>query len=76
MNRHPSEAVRCTIELGPQPIDGTYQATLLKGDSPDAYNDIEHPRRVVPRATELIFEDGTVSLPPHSLVIVELPLAK
>ena len=76
MNRHPSEAVRCTIELGPQPIDGTYQATLLTGDSPDAYNDIEHPRRVHPRATEVVFEDGTVSLPPHSLVIVELPLAK
>ena len=76
MNRHPSEAVRCTIELGPQPIDGTYQATLLTGDSPDAYNDIEHPRRVAPRAVELIFEDGTVSLPPHSLVIVTLPLAK
>jgi alpha-N-arabinofuranosidase len=76
MNRHPSEAVRCTIELGPQPIDGTYQATLLTGDSPDAYNDIEHPRRVVPKAVELVFEDGTVSLPPHSLVIVTLPLAK
>ena len=76
MNRHPSEAVRCTIELGPQPIDGTYQATLLTGDSPDAYNDIEHPRRVAPRATELVFEDGTVSLPPHSLVILTLPLAK
>ena len=76
MNRHPSEAVRCTIELGPQPIDGTYQATLLTGDSPDAYNDIEHPRRVAPKATELVFEDGTVSLPPHSLVIVTLPLAK
>jgi alpha-N-arabinofuranosidase len=76
MNRHPSEAVRCTIELGPQPIDGTYQATLLTGDSPDAYNDIEHPRRVAPKVVELIFEDGTVSLPPHSLVIVTLPLAK
>lgn len=76
MNRHPSEAVRCTLTLGPRPIDGTYQATLLTGDSPDAYNDIEHPRRVAPRATELVFEDGTVSLPPHSLVVVELPLAK
>ena len=76
MNRHPSEAARCTIELGPRPIDGTYQATLLTGDSPDAFNDIEHPRRVVPRAVELVFEDGTVSLPPHSLVIVEIPMAK
>ena len=76
MNRHPSEAARCTIELGPRPIDGTYQATLLTGDSPDAYNDIEHPRRVVPRAVELVFEDGTVRLPPHSLVIVEIPMAK
>ena len=33
-------------------------------------------RYVVPKATELVFEGGAVSLPPHSLVIVELPLAK
>ena len=76
MNRHPSESVSCTIELGPRTIDGSYRATLLTGDSPDAWNDIEHPRRVAPRTVELVFVDGTVDLPPHSLAIVDLSLTK
>ena len=74
VNRHPSEAVLCTLEIGALPIDGTYKATILTGDSPDAYNDIEHPDRVAPRETALTFEQGTVSLPPHSLCIVEVSL--
>jgi alpha-L-arabinofuranosidase len=76
MNRHPSEEVTCTLDLGALPIDGTHKATILTGDSPDAYNDIEHPHRVAPRVTELTFEAGSVSLPPHSLCIVEIPLKK
>ena len=76
MNRHPSETVLCTLELGERPIDGTYKATLLTGDSPDAFNDIEHPQRVSPSKTELTFEMGRVTLPPHSLCIVEVPLKK
>lgn len=76
VNRHPSEAVLCTLEIGALPIDGTYKATILTGDSPDAYNDIEHPDRVAPRKTALTFAQGTVRLPPHSLCIVEVPLQK
>ena len=76
MNRHPSESVRCTLDMGAMAIDGTYKATILTGDSPDAYNDIEHPDRVAPRESELTFEEGVVSLPPHSLCIVELPLQR
>ena len=76
MNRHPSDSVRCTVALGAVPMNGTYKATLLTGDSPDAYNDIEHPHRVAPRETTLTFKDGAVTLPPHSLCIVEVPLKK
>ena len=49
---------------------------MLTGDSPDAYNDIDDPNRVAPRETELTFQQGAVSLPPHSLCIVEVLLRK
>jgi len=55
------------------PLDGAYNATLLTGDSPDAYNDIKHPDRVAPQEVELTFKDGVANLPHHSLTIVEVP---
>jgi len=76
INRHPSKAVRCTVSIGGAPIDGTFRTTVLTGDSPDAFNDIEHPNRVTPQKTELVFDEGAVSLPPHSLSVVELSLKK
>ncbi|MEE3327523.1 MAG: alpha-L-arabinofuranosidase C-terminal domain-containing protein [Myxococcota bacterium] len=72
MNRHPSEDVACTLKIAQLPINGTYKATVLTGESPDSYNDIGHPHRVVPRETELTFKKGAVRLPPHSLVIVDV----
>ena len=76
MNRHPSNEVTCTLKMGDLPLDGTYRATVLTGDSPDAYNDIEHPNRVAPQEMMLTFKEGRTSLPPHSLVIVEGRLKK
>jgi alpha-L-arabinofuranosidase len=76
MNRHPSEEVVCTVKIAELPIDGTYKASVLTGDSADSYNDIEHPFRVAPKETELTFKNGAISLPPHSLVIVEVLLEK
>ena len=50
-------------------------ATILAGDSPDAFNDVEHPMRVVPQKVELTADDaGAVTLPPHSLTILEVAL--
>jgi alpha-N-arabinofuranosidase len=43
---------------------------VLAGDSPDAYNDIEHPDRVKPEEMMILIKDGIVKLPPHSLMIV------
>ena len=74
MNRHPTEVVRCTLKLGVERLDGSYEAMMLTGDSTDAYNDIEHPDRVVPRRIEMTFENGSVDLPPHSLSILEMSL--
>ncbi len=76
LNRHPSKEVTCTLKMGDLPVDGTYRATVLTGDSPDAYNDIRHPNRVAPQKIMLTFKEGRTSLPPHSLVIIDGRLKK
>ena len=76
INRHPAEEVCCTISMGDIPLDGKVQAMVLAGDSPDAFNDIEHPNRVAPVKTELVFEQGVVNLPPHSLCVFEFSQEK
>ena len=72
INRHPAEAVACSVKLGDVPLEGTFKATQLAGDSPDAYNDIDHPDRVAPKKVRLAFRQGVADLPPHSLTIVHL----
>ena len=71
VNRHPSEPLACTVELDSVPLEGTHAATLLSGDSPDAYNDIDTPDRVAPADVDQAFERGVTTLPPHSLTIVK-----
>ena len=72
-NRHPSDSVACTIKMKELLLDGEYDATVLAGESPDAYNDIEYPNRVAPKKTKLTFRKGVASLPAHSLTIVDVP---
>lgn len=74
VNRHPSENVACTIKLGDKLLEGTYKACLLTGDTPDSYNDINHPNRVTPKEVELTFSKGITNLSPHSLLIVHVPV--
>jgi alpha-N-arabinofuranosidase len=76
VNRHPTKEASCTIRMGEQPLDGAYRATTLTGESPESYNDIEHPNRVMPKKADLIFRRGSCSLPPHSLSIVEVSLRR
>jgi len=73
VNRHPSRNVPCTITIKNVPLEGRYHATILSGDSPEAYNDIEHPNRVAPKKTQLTFHKGTGKLPPHSVTILAVP---
>ena len=73
VNRHPSKHAACTVKMKDTLLDGRYEATILAGDSPDAFNDVEHPNRVVPERTQLSFNKGIVNLPPHSLAIVRVP---
>ena len=74
VNRHPEKEVACTVKMKDMLLEGNYEAMVLAGDSPDSYNDIENPNRVVPEKTKLIFAEGVVNLPPHSLTIVKVPL--
>ena len=72
MNRNPALPVDCRIVVPEHELSGAFSATVLTGESPDAYNDIDHPDRVAPETVQLQFEDGVVTLPPHSLIIVEV----
>ena len=76
MNRHPSKHLVCTVKMKDTTLDGTYKATILTGDSPDAYNDhrASGPRDAA--EVELTFRKGVANLPPHSLTIVEIPLTE
>lgn len=76
INRHPSKAVRCTLDFKGMSLDGIFKATVLTGDSPDSYNDIKRPDRVVPQETELIIKKGITSFQPHSLTILHISREK
>jgi alpha-N-arabinofuranosidase len=74
VNRHPSKPVVCTVRMKDALLDGQHEAIMLGGDSPDAFNDVEHPNRVVPERVQLTFSKGDATLPPHSLSIVKIPV--
>jgi alpha-N-arabinofuranosidase len=70
VNRHPDAIQSCSIKMGGKLLDGEFNATLLTGNSPEDYNDIENPDRVVPEKLIIPVKRGIVNLPPHSLVIL------
>jgi len=72
VNRHPSQIVACTVKMKDALLEGTYEATILAGESPAAFNDVEHPNSVRPEKTRLTFAKGVVKLAPHSLTIVRI----
>ena len=45
-------------------------ATILRGASPDDYNDVGREESVAPEKVRLEIVDGRVSLPAHSLVVI------
>jgi alpha-N-arabinofuranosidase len=72
VNRHPAEPLRCALRLGGKMLEGKYRATVLAGDSPEAYNDVDRPDRVVPESIEITLAGGQAALPPHSVTILEI----
>ncbi len=71
VNRHAEKPLTCHAVLDGRPLEGQYAATMLCGDAPDAYNDIQFPERVKPESRTLTFTAGSVSLPPHSITILD-----
>ena len=72
VNRHPDQTLGCTVRFGDRPISGTFNALVLAGDSPEAFNDVQHPNRVVPEKRAFTATNGTLVLPPHSLTLVRI----
>jgi alpha-L-arabinofuranosidase len=72
VNRHPDKEVLCSVRIGGIPVEGTFPATMLTGDSPDAYNDVVQPNRVTPTKGSLRFSKGAASVPPHSVVLCQI----
>lgn len=72
VNRDPVKPLECKLVLAGQPLEGSFPATLLSGDSTDAYNDVSNPERVIPQTTCLEARHGICTLPPHSLTILQV----
>lgn len=68
VNKAPQKEAEC--DLGIEKIDGVVNAEILSGDSPDAFNDVDRPMRVVPQTKQLTIRKGRVTIPAHSLVIL------
>jgi alpha-N-arabinofuranosidase len=76
VNKHPSQSVSCTVVIDGRTIEGVYDVTSLCGDSTDAYNDIDHPERVVPLKQKIACRQGKVELSPHSILNLKLTYLK
>ena len=74
VNRHPTASTMCELIFGGTRMSGTWPATLLSADHTDAYNDIEHPDRVKPKAMSATFVEGALEIPPHSILICDVTL--
>jgi alpha-L-arabinofuranosidase len=72
INRDQAASLTCTVALGDHVLSGSHRVTTLSGDSPDGYNDVDAPDRVVPVSRECAFEQGRITLAPHSINIVQV----
>ena len=72
VNRHPELDLACTLTFGDVGLGNRCAMTVLSGDSPDAYNDVDAPGRVAPVKVQQQLTNDVISLPPHSVMILEL----
>lgn len=71
VNRHPETTARWKMNIRNLMNRTKTRVTILSGDSPDAYNDVAHPNRVVPQTVQLAAGALSLELPPHSIAVVE-----
>lgn len=72
INRHPTDELDCEILFGGKPLEGAWPATVLSGDSTEAFNDVGQPNRVVPKQGDMRCAAGIVRLPAHSVTLCEV----
>jgi alpha-N-arabinofuranosidase len=70
INRHPQKPARWRMNLRNAVNLGEATMAVLSGDSPDAFNDVAHPNRVVAESHSLNGGTDHIELPPHSIAIV------
>ena len=70
INRHPDTPLRVMLNLRNLVTGTPKRITSVSGDSPDAYNDITHPDRVVPKTVSLNVNPESFEVPPHSISIL------
>jgi alpha-N-arabinofuranosidase len=74
VNKHPDKAIEFAPDFanmnGATPKQ--VSATILNGSSPDDYNDIGAENRVAPEKKTLKVDKGKISIPPHSLVLIDI----
>jgi alpha-N-arabinofuranosidase len=70
VNRHPERPASIELGFGPEQVNGTLSASVLAGDGPNAFNDIDQPDRVVPLSAELEVKAGRVTVPAHSVTVL------
>ena len=72
VNKSPDKSQQLTIDFKSLGVKtpSKVNATVLEGCTPDDYNDLEHPERVVPQERSLKVKDNTVTLSPHSLTVI------
>jgi alpha-N-arabinofuranosidase len=70
INRHPNKKLKCSLKMNDLTLDGTYECVVLKGESCDAYNDVDNPNRVIPVKTYMTLDMGSTELPACSLTIL------
>ena len=68
-NRHPDAEAECHLRVEGYTLEGDVDVLILDGDSADAYNDIENPNRVTPRRERIACVEGTLVVPPHSILV-------
>ena len=71
INRHPEMTARWKVNVDGRSNPAKGRVTILSGDSPQAYNDVAHPNRVVPETHDLAIGNPTLEFPPHSIAVVE-----
>lgn len=74
VNKHPDKAAQLKLDL---PALGKLKAsvlegTVLSGQTPDDYNDLQHPDRVTPVSTKFKVKDSSISIPAHSLAFIRI----